>query len=98
MSAPIYAANTFNGGIASFAIGRNGSTINGDDYSYGDMYQNASGTHYTNLTMSILDSPNTDQQVTYNFMCRTNSTSYAVGVGAYGRNEVVSITLFEEGG
>ena len=98
MSAPIYAANTFNGGIASFAIGRNGSTINGDDYSYGDMYQNASGTHYTNLTMSILDSPNTDQQVTYNFMCRTNSTSYAVGVGAYGRNEVVSITLFEVGG
>ena len=97
MTAPVYAANSYNGGIASFAIGRNGSTINGDDFSYGDIYVNTSGQSYMPLTMSILDTPNTDQPVTYNFMARTNSTSNAVGIGAYGRNEVVSITLFEVG-
>ena len=47
--------------------------------------------------MSVLDSPNTDQQVTYNFMCKTNSSSNSVGIGAYGANEVVSVTLFEVG-
>ena len=95
MTAPVYAANSYNGGIASFAIGRNGSTINGDDYSYADMYVNASGQSYMPLTMHILDSPGTTSQTGYNFMCRTNSSSNAVGIGAYGRNEAVSITLME---
>ena len=95
MSAPIYASNSYNGGIASYTIGRNGSVIN--NASYGDIYQNASGAAYHNLTMSILDTPSTDQQVEYNFMCKTNSSSNAIGVGAYGANEVVSITLFEVG-
>ena len=93
MSAPIYASNSFNGGIASYTIGRNGSVIN--DASYGDIYQNATGIAYHALTMSILDTPNTDQQVTYNFMCKTNSSSNPIGVGSYGSNEIVSITLFE---
>ena len=95
MTAPVYAANSYNGGIASFQIGRNGSTISGDDYSYGDIYVNASGQSYMPLTMHTVDSPNTTSQVTYNFMARTNSTSNAVGIGAYGRNELVSITLME---
>ena len=95
MSAPIYASNSFNGGIASYTIGRNGSVIN--DASYGDIYQNATGIAYHALTMSILDTPNTDQQVTYNFMCKTNSSSNPIGIGSYGANEVVSITLFEVG-
>lgn len=95
MSAPIYASNSYNGGIASYTIGRNGSVIN--NASYGDIYQNASGVAYHNLTMSILDTPSTDQQVTYNFMCKTNSSSNAIGISSYGSNEVVSITLFEVG-
>lgn len=93
MTAPVFASNSYNGGIASFTIGRGGSVIN--DFSYGDIYCNASGITYMPLTMHILDSPSTDQQVTYNFMARTNSTSNSVGIGAYGKNEVVSITLME---
>ena len=93
MSAPIYASNSFNGGIADYTIGRNGSVINNN--SYGSLYQNASGIAYQNLTMSILDTPGTDQQVGYNFMCKTNSSSNPIGIGSYGANEVVSITLFE---
>jgi|TARA_R100000479_G_scaffold169658_1_gene111566 hypothetical protein len=93
MSAPIYASNSFNGGIADYTIGRNGSVINNN--SYGSLYQNASGIAYANLTMSILDTPGTDQQVGYNFMCKTNSSSNPIGIGSYGANEVVSITLFE---
>ena len=95
MTAPVYASNSYNGGIASFAIGRNGSTISGDDYSAGDIYQNASGAAYQNLTMHAVDSPNTTSQTGYNFMCRTNSSSNAIGIGAYGRNELVTITLME---
>ena len=95
MSAPIYASNSFNGGIADYTIGRNGSVINNN--SYGSIYQNANGIAYQNLTMSILDTPGTDQQVTYNFMCKTNSSSNPIGIGSYGANEVVSITLFEVG-
>lgn len=95
MTAPIFATNSFNGGIGDYYIGRNGTVIN--DFSYGSIYQNASGIHYQNLTMSVLDSPSTDQQVTYNFMCKTNSSSNSVGIGAYGANEVVSVTLFEVG-
>ena len=95
MSAPIYASNSYNGGIADYTIGRNGSVINNN--SYGSIYQNANGIAYQNLTMSILDTPGTDQQVTYNFMCKTNSSSNPTGIGSYGANEIVSITLFEVG-
>jgi hypothetical protein len=95
MSAPIYAANSYNGGIASYTIGRNGSVIN--NASYGDIYQNANGVAYHNLTMSILDTPSTDQQVTYNFMCKTSNSSNAIGISSYGSNEVVNVTLFEVG-
>ena len=40
-SFPAYATNSYNGGIADYTIGRNGSVIN--NFSYGSLYQNASG-------------------------------------------------------
>ena len=95
MSAPAFAGNPYNGGIADFTIGRNGSPIN--NYSYGSIYTNAAGNTYMPLTMHVLDSPNTTSQTAYNFMCKSNSASNAVGVGAYGANEVISVTLFEVG-
>ena len=47
--------------------------------------------------MHTLDSPNTTSQVGYNFMCKTNGSD-AVGIGAYGANEIVSVTLMEVSG
>ena len=95
ITAPVVANNSYNGGIADYSIGRDGSMI--DSFSYGSVYQNASGIAYQNLTMHTLDSPNTTSQVGYNFMCKTNGSD-AVGIGAYGANEIVSVTLMEVSG
>jgi hypothetical protein len=95
ITAPVVANNSYNGGIADYSIGRDGSMI--DSFSYGSIYQNASGLAYQNLTMHTLDSPNTTSQVGYNFMCKTNGSD-AVGIGAYGANEIVSVTLMEVSG
>ena len=95
ISAPIVADNSFNGSIADYSIGRDGSLI--DSFSYGSIYQNASGIAYQNLTMHTLDSPSTTSQVAYQFFCKTNGSS-AVGIGAYGANEIVSVTLMEVAG
>ena len=93
ITAPVVANNSFNGGIADYSIGRNGSMI--DSFSYGSVYQNASGLAYQNLTMHTLDSPSTTNQISYNFMCKTNSSSNPIGIGAYGADEIVSVTLME---
>ena len=95
ITAPIVAVNSFNGGIADYTIGRDGSVI--DSFSYGSLYQNASGIAYANLTMHTLDDPSTTSQVGYNFMCKTNGSD-AIGIGAYGANEIVSVTLMEVAG
>ena len=92
-SFPAYATNSYSGGIADYTIGRGGSVIN--NFSYGSLYQNASGSHYSPFTMHIVDSPSTTSAVTYNLMCKTNSSSNSIGVGAYGSNEVISVTLME---